>query len=141
MTRQRIDDPHTPGLYVRVNWRKPDEMHEDDLPYVQLSTHNERADDPGNTLLLEAHGLLSFMASVTRSGEALSVEDEERLAGWFERLGKFRSELTGTYVHLEPATMRDVLKTLHKANRQTWPPALASIPTQVALEPDDLDPH
>jgi hypothetical protein len=142
MPRKTIYDTQTEGLCVRVNWRRHDdpESSPGDPGYVQISTHNEREDALALELLEQAAWLMAA------GGEDTSAEDGEKICEtrreWQARLEKFRSELTGTYVTLEPATMRSLLRTLHKSNMQAWDAAERArhVRFQVPADTEDRDP-
>jgi hypothetical protein len=124
MPRERIDDPDTEGLYVQVNWRAHDDDDTHDPGHVQISIHDERQDARVFELLDEAHDLIGMLTSVIRSGEADSETTQEARQKWRAKLDEFRAELTGTYVTLTPETIKPLLRTIHKAERQAWPRAV-----------------
>lgn len=142
MPRKTIYDTQTEGLCVRVNWRKHDDPEADPNDqgqrYVQISTHNERQDALALELLEQAAWLMAA------GGEDTSAEDGEKIREarreWQERFEQFRSELTGTYVTLEPATMRSLLKTLHRSNMQAWDAAERARHVRFEV-PADTEPH
>ena len=120
MPREKIPDPFTDGLYVMVNWRRAGEDPPD--PYVQVSTHDERADARVRELLDSGARLVAALTSAVRSGETMSNDLEWVRAEWFWKLDTFRAELTGSFVTLTPGTAAHFNRTLHRARAQAWPP-------------------
>lgn len=123
MPRNRFDDPDTPGLYAQLNWRRHDEIPDSTAPgHIQISTHDEQADARVAELLDGAGRLVAMLVSAVRSGESMTRDDEWLVAEWKWKATTFRSELTGTYVTLNPDTQRGMIRTLHRAGNQVWPP-------------------
>jgi hypothetical protein len=135
MPRERFDDPNTPGLYVQVNWRRAARPEDPDDPdgeggapgRLQISTHDERADARVLELLAEASRVVAAHTSALRSGE----QDSDTMAAmreqWWARVERFRAELTGTYVDLQPYTARGLIKSLHRGRNLAFPPRVTSL--------------
>jgi hypothetical protein len=125
MPREKINDPDTEGLYVQVNWRAHNEIPDSTAPgHVQISTHDERQDARVIELLEAAGSLLAGY------GEEMTGRERPGWSEWrakfFGDITEFRAELTGTYVTLTPETIGPLLRTIHKARRQVWPPEAAT---------------
>lgn len=134
MPRDRIDDPDTPGLYVQVNCRRANDAEGGGSPgHLQISTHDERADLRALQLLEEADRLVAMLVSAVHSGEPDSQTmidaREEWRAKWFPTVpGNVRSELTGTYVTLDPETSLRLVKLIHRGRNLAHPPGSPKVP-------------
>jgi hypothetical protein len=123
MPRERFDDQATEGLSVQVSWRKPDDDGTGNPGYVQISTHDEQHDARVVELLDAGRKIMAALVDTADLEEQPSRDLAWLYAEWCWKIspGGYRAELTGSYVTLDARARRELLKTLHKADRQAEP--------------------
>jgi hypothetical protein len=118
MPRETIPDFDTKGLGIQVRWRRHDEIPGSTAPGdAQIATLNDWSLSTVHDQFKSIRELLVELAEHPDYQElplAGRVLDASKDAVCYFDL------LTSTYVSLRPDTIRRLVKTLHKANRQAW---------------------
>jgi hypothetical protein len=126
MPREKIQDPTTPRLYTQVSWRRHDEIPDFDAPgHVQVATINEDAANLVADLLGSAWGLIANAGWNAATGDVDLAKTEGWHAAaidWRDEYHAHMAELTGWYASHDPTSLDYLIKALHKAKRQAFPP-------------------